>query len=89
MPEKTATTVGVFESRVRPVCPVDIELLLHCHYKLKAHPDIRAAAFQRAVTRLLKRKAIAPVAGSADIYRTTERGENWVVAICNVKCPEA
>lgn len=89
MPKKTTTTVRVFETHTRSVCPVDVELLLHCHYKLPAHPDIRAAAFQRAVTLLLKRKAIAPVAGSADTYRTTELGENWVTAICNVKCPEA
>lgn len=72
-----------------PLCPNDIEVLLHCHTTPGPHPRMHAPAVAEAINALLRHKLIAPADREDPYYVTTRRGAAFIEALCNTKLPVA
>jgi hypothetical protein len=66
--------------------PLKIELLLHCYTTPAVHPRFNAPAIEEVFQELLKEGAIYRENGQP-FYRTTEKGNAWVAALCAVPPP--
>jgi hypothetical protein len=73
--------------------PNNIDVLLHYHCSPDKHPRINAPAVREAIDFLLVEGCLVPVADSpgnllyTTTYTTTQRGQAWVAALCNVRVP--
>lgn len=66
--------------------PNNIEVLLHYHTDPRPHPRGDAPAVHDATVMLLALGCIQ-AADEPGAYRTTEKGQAWVDALCNVEMP--
>jgi 5-keto 4-deoxyuronate isomerase len=66
--------------------PVDLEVLLHCHYKTEMLSN--APSYQRAKNRFISAGIIEACGGGCG-YTTTERGKVWLSMLLETPYPTA
>ncbi len=68
-------------------CPAAIEFLLHCYSNPEPFERIGSPFHAGLSARWLREGVIVECAGTVNYFRTTDLGEAWVRALCNVKKP--
>lgn len=70
----------------KPLTPHSIEVLLWCHTRAEAHPDIDLGGWRQTIGEFVKLGALEKELDS-DRYRTTPLGSAWVNSLCNTCIP--
>ena len=67
--------------------PCNIEILLHCYCCPTRHPRHDAPSVAEAYQMYVDAGCIERHGVDGDVYRTTDKGNAWVLALCNVRMP--
>lgn len=68
-------------------CPLNLEILLHCHYSPVPHENSHAPAVAEGISYLHRNCMIKPVTGEQNVYQTTDKGKTYIEHLMTIPFP--